>query len=78
MEAKFRTNILIIERLMLTKDIKTTKSDLVINKRLKNEANGQPVCTIDANVECKSKRQEEKPQKIFRVGYIAPKSTRGR
>ena len=32
-EAKFRTNILIIEGLMLTKDIKTTKSDLVINKR---------------------------------------------
>lgn len=54
MEAKFRTNILRIERLMLTKDIKTTKSDLVINKkkRLKNEANGQPVCTIDANVQC--------------------------
>lgn len=52
MEARFRTNILIIERLMLTKDIKTTKSDLVINKRLKNEANGQPVCTIDANVQC--------------------------
>lgn len=37
---------------MLTKDIKTTKSDLVINKRLKNEDNGQPVCTIDANVQC--------------------------
>jgi hypothetical protein len=33
-----------------TKDIKTTKSDPVINKRLKNEANGQSVCTIDANI----------------------------
>lgn len=34
------------------KRIKTTKSDLIINKRSKNEANGQPVCTIDANVQC--------------------------